>query len=87
MEMIMSTILSAPVGAQGIAGQSWAGGLAATLKSWWLAYIIWRIERAAIAHLHAMTDRELRDIGISRSEIEIAASGERATDPTIRANL
>ncbi len=30
----------------------------------------WRSRRAAIAQLHAMEDRHLQDIGISRSEIE-----------------
>jgi hypothetical protein len=33
--------------------------LAATLKRWWLAYITWRIEQAAIAQLCVMSDREL----------------------------
>lgn len=41
----------------------------AALKRWWLAYITWRIERAAIATLVSMSDRDLKDIGIGRSEI------------------
>jgi uncharacterized protein YjiS (DUF1127 family) len=34
-----------------------------------MAYITWRIEQAAIAQLWAMSDRELKDIGLTRSEI------------------
>jgi uncharacterized protein YjiS (DUF1127 family) len=30
----------------------------------------WRKRKAAIAELHGMDDRQLRDIGIGRSEIE-----------------
>jgi len=80
MEIIMSTILSAPVAAQGIAGQSLAGGLAATLQRWWLAYITWRIERAAIAQLWSMSDRELKDIGLTRSDLPRVVRGEATRD-------
>ena len=48
---------------------SWASGLAATLKRWRAAYITWRIEQAAIVQLWSMSDRELKDIGLTRSEI------------------
>jgi uncharacterized protein YjiS (DUF1127 family) len=71
--MIMSTISSAPFAAQGITGRSWAGGFAATMNRWCAAYVTWRIERAAIAQLWSMNDRELKDLGLSRSEITSAA--------------
>jgi uncharacterized protein YjiS (DUF1127 family) len=35
----------------------------------------WRIERAAIDQLSAMSDRQLKDIGLTRSEIVAAARG------------
>jgi uncharacterized protein YjiS (DUF1127 family) len=35
----------------------------------------WRIERRAVALLGAMSDYELRDIGLTRGEIEAAARG------------
>jgi uncharacterized protein YjiS (DUF1127 family) len=84
METIMSTISSAGAAAQGTAGHTAlhtalhfrASGLAATLKRWWVAYITWRIEQAAIALLWSMSDRELKDIGLTRSEITSAVSGE-----------
>jgi len=44
-------------------------GLIASVKAKWLAYLVRRIERAAIIHLQAMSDRELHDIGLTRSEI------------------
>jgi uncharacterized protein YjiS (DUF1127 family) len=50
--------------------------LAATLKRWWLAYITWRIEQAAIAQLCVMSDRELKDIGLTRCEITPAVRRE-----------
>jgi hypothetical protein len=36
--------------------------LLAAVKTWWVAYLTWRIERVAIAHLDAMSDRELEDM-------------------------
>jgi uncharacterized protein YjiS (DUF1127 family) len=82
MEMVMSAILSAPVAVQGIAGQSWSRGLTAALQRWWLAYITWRIEQAAIRELWSLSDRGLKDIGLSRSGIAGAvreAARERAS--------
>jgi uncharacterized protein YjiS (DUF1127 family) len=38
----------------------------------WAAYMTWRIERLAVACLGAMSDRQLRDLGIVRSQIEFA---------------
>jgi uncharacterized protein YjiS (DUF1127 family) len=78
MDMIMSTIPSAPAAAQPAAKQTWASELFAFAKRSWYAYITWRIERTALAHLSLMSDRELEDIGLSRSQIECAVMGERA---------
>ena len=68
----MSTIFSAPSVAQGITGRSWAGGFAASMKRRWVAYLTSRIEQAAIAQLWSMSDRELKDLGLRRSEITSA---------------
>jgi uncharacterized protein YjiS (DUF1127 family) len=35
-----------------------------------MAYLTWRLEQAAIAQLGALSDRELKDIGLRRCEIE-----------------
>jgi uncharacterized protein YjiS (DUF1127 family) len=88
MEMIMSTMLRAPAGAQGAATPPWTWTLD-TLKRWWVAYITWRIERAMVARLWSMSDRELKDIGLTRSGIpgvmreatrDRLCRGHRATD-------
>jgi uncharacterized protein YjiS (DUF1127 family) len=82
--MNMSTMSSAPTAPQEIAEQSWANDLVkdlvkdlgTTLNRWCVAYLTWRIERAAITQLGSMSDRQLKDIGISRSEIVSAVKGE-----------
>ena len=48
-----------------------------TLKRWCVAYITWRMENIASAQLRAMSDRELEDIGITRSDIARAVTGAR----------
>jgi uncharacterized protein YjiS (DUF1127 family) len=56
-----------------------ANGLAimarATVNGWWTAYLAWRGERTAITQLKSMSDRELRDIGLARSQIAAAVRG------------
>jgi uncharacterized protein YjiS (DUF1127 family) len=72
----MSTIYSAPA-IQGTAGPQFS--LRATLRQWCVSYMGWRAERAATAHLRAMSDRDLRDIGLLRSQlaqVEGAPSGQ-----------
>ena len=69
MSMISSASATAP---------PMAGPLNA-LKRMWAAFIAWRFEQAAIGHLRGMSDRELKDIGLQRSQIEFAVRrGERA---------
>jgi uncharacterized protein YjiS (DUF1127 family) len=51
---------------------------AAAVWRWWLAFHSWRIERSAISQLLAMSDCELKDIGIGRSEVETAVSTRHA---------
>lgn len=41
----------------------------AGLKCWAKAFVRWRIEQAALAALDAVSDRDLRDIGLARSEV------------------
>ena len=51
----MRTISSAPAALQGTTEQSWSRWLVATLKRWWVAYMTWRIERAALPPTNAAT--------------------------------
>jgi uncharacterized protein YjiS (DUF1127 family) len=63
------TVSSAHAVPQGIAVQIRASGLVAHLRRWLTAYKTWKIEQAAIARLRSMNDRELKDIGITRTDI------------------
>jgi uncharacterized protein YjiS (DUF1127 family) len=51
-------------------------GLFATFERWWVAYLGWLLERAAIARLSGLSDRELKDIGLHRSQIPAAVRGD-----------
>ena len=83
----MNTISSAPAAAQGMVGysvaQSWTCGLAATLKRWWVAYATRRAEQAAMTSLWSMSDRELKDMGLTRSSIPGAVKGDLGRDRAI----
>jgi uncharacterized protein YjiS (DUF1127 family) len=65
----MRTISSARAAPQGFAAQFWVSGVIGPLRRWLLAYKKWTAERAAIARLQSMTDRELKDIGVTRTDI------------------
>ncbi len=58
--------------------------LLAALKRWFAAYRALRIRRAATAALFAMNDRDLKDIGITRGEIERAVRGEVTRERVLR---
>lgn len=50
--------------------RAFAKAVIAAAGKWWRAYTIRCARIAAIRELHALDDRMLRDIGLSRSEIE-----------------
>lgn len=52
------------------------------LKRWWLAYMDWRLQQLTIERLRCMSDRELKDIGLTRSHIELAVRGVAAQPST-----
>jgi len=60
------------IAVQGTAGRAYR--LSATLKRWQQAHNKQCIERAAIAELCSMSDLQLKDIGLTRTEITSAAS-------------
>ena len=76
----MHTISSAPAASQGTTGHCWTGRLAAALKRWWMAYINWRLEQVVINQLWSMSDRALKDIGLTRSEIATAVKRDGTRD-------
>ena len=65
-------------GAAALAAEFAAVALA-TAGKWWRAYARWRERRAAVRELHALDDRMLRDLGISRSEIEWVVWSQEAS--------
>jgi uncharacterized protein YjiS (DUF1127 family) len=83
--MNMKATYNTPAGAQGMVGQCspryrFAKRLATTFMRWGTAYLTWRIEQRAAALLWSMSDRDLRDIGLTRSELEGAVKDEAARD-------
>ncbi len=68
----MSRTLSAPGGVHTFAQPARTRLLGAVLKAWWAAYQRRRAEQRTIEHLRGMSDRELKDIGIVRSQIDFA---------------
>jgi uncharacterized protein YjiS (DUF1127 family) len=77
--MIMTTI-AIRTGLVTAAARTRLFAAAATLKEWARAYLVWRIEAAALAQLKTMSDRELQDIGLSRSQIEPTVRSEFALE-------
>ena len=57
------------------------------IQGWWNDYLSWRIEQAAIARLSSLSDYELKDLGLTRSEISSGVKGrvvqKRTPEPLI----
>jgi uncharacterized protein YjiS (DUF1127 family) len=67
-EKIMRTLSITTARLQSVATQP--SQLTGRLQSWWVAYLDRRIQREAALQLEALSDRELKDIGLRRCEIE-----------------
>jgi uncharacterized protein YjiS (DUF1127 family) len=76
VEIIMRTLSSPTIRLQSVATRP--SSLIASLQAWWVTFLNWRIQRAAILQLEAMSDRDLHDIGLRRCEIENAVKSEPA---------
>ena len=83
----MTTISSASAAAQGTTGHSWTRRAAATLERWWVAYITWRLEQVMIGQLWPMSDRVLKDIGLTRSEFTSVVKGDTTRRRSFRARI
>jgi uncharacterized protein YjiS (DUF1127 family) len=68
----------------GLSEPAWCTTVSAALRRWWMAFGNILLERAAIAALSSMSDRDLRDIGVYRCEIEqcvrLDTSNHRSAD-------
>ena len=72
MEKIVSMNWTVPFAAQSKVGGAWLGRFTAAVTRRWSAYRRRRVEQLAMAQLNAMSDHELKDIGLTRSEIASA---------------
>ena len=75
-----------------ISPRSFTGGalprrIGRVLQRWWLAYMEWRLMRLTIDIMSRMSDRQLKDLGISRSQIESVARGQRDLHPVLYGRL
>jgi uncharacterized protein YjiS (DUF1127 family) len=70
--MIMTRALSAPPAANVIARLARTPGLRAAVEGWWAGYRRRRRERLTAELLYRMSDRELKDIGIVRTQLDFA---------------
>jgi uncharacterized protein YjiS (DUF1127 family) len=70
VEKIMSTI-SMTVSGGVTAANELAARARTVLGRWRQSYIAWHTQKVAIRHLSSLTDRELQDIGLSRSQIAV----------------
>jgi uncharacterized protein YjiS (DUF1127 family) len=80
VETIMSDVLGA-MSRRKRAGGSRLRRVGQALKRCWLAYMDWRLQQLTISRLMRMSDRELKDVGLTRSQIEVAVRGEAAKHP------
>lgn len=71
------TTISSTATHRDIAGSGFLAAVGRTLRQWWRAHLARRREQAALLQLRSMSDRELNDIGIHRSQVEFAVRGER----------
>jgi uncharacterized protein YjiS (DUF1127 family) len=73
-EMIMSHIVSTNAGRQSAASEFF-GRMAKAIRRGWDIYRAWHIQEATIAYLKSLSDRELKDIGLTREQIDCAVRG------------
>jgi uncharacterized protein YjiS (DUF1127 family) len=80
MEMIMSEISNASLPRR-LGAETFSSRIGRALRHCWLAYMDWRLQQLAISRLQRMSDRELQDIGLRRSQIDIEVRGGAARHP------
>ena len=58
-----------------LASETASRRLGRALRRCWLSYMDWRLQRLTIDLMSRMSDRQLEDMGLTRSHIELAARG------------
>lgn len=64
-----------PIPAGRTAVQPSSRRVAELLRGAWSRFVAWRERRRAVAHLRSLSDSQLRDLGITRMEIERLVRG------------
>lgn len=75
--------LSKAVWLRALAAESAPWRIGKVLTRWYLAYMDWRIQSLAVNRLRNMSDRELKDIGLLRSQIEFEVRRGAARHPVL----
>jgi len=47
-----------------------------TIRRYWMALVVWNIRRKTSNQLNRLTDKELKDIGLNRGDIDNIVSGK-----------
>jgi uncharacterized protein YjiS (DUF1127 family) len=74
----VQTISGASLARRAVVLHPWVRALSGALKRWQSAFKTWCSERAAINALSALSDRQLKDIELDRSEITRAVRDRAA---------
>jgi uncharacterized protein YjiS (DUF1127 family) len=82
MEMIMSALSNTASRFDGVATGIFRS-LATAAARWWSGYVDRRVQRTAVALLQSMSDRQLKDIGLAREQIEYAVANGRDIDRAV----
>ncbi|HEY6995453.1 MAG TPA: DUF1127 domain-containing protein [Xanthobacteraceae bacterium] len=75
---VLTLLRSAASGVRGVV-RPLGNRAAAAASERWSAYAAWRTRRAAVRELAALDDRTLKDLGLTRSEIESVVYRQDAT--------
>jgi uncharacterized protein YjiS (DUF1127 family) len=83
MMMMMMSEFARAASPRLLAAESVPSRIGKRLMRWYVAYMDWRLQNLAIDRLRHMSDRELKDIGLLRSQIEFEVRGGAGRHPAL----
>ena len=81
----MSQIYSQSADTGAMSGPSAGALVIIAARRWYSAYLLWRLERMAIAQLESLSDRQLADVGLARGGIWSAVKSPIAPHSALQA--